>query len=86
MEEVIIKATSPNSCFATGELTIGFDWLMNEDNAIRVLEGNYDNTRTNQQGSGMGKQEARHLEQLRKQAGGDEQLYAQLVAAYENQG
>lgn len=86
MEEVVIKATAPNSCFATGELTIGFDWLMNEDNAIRVLEGNYDNTRTNQQGSGMGKQEARHLEQLRKQAGGDEQLYAQLVAAYENQG
>lgn len=86
MEEVVIKATSPSSCFATGELTIGFDWLMNEDNAIRVLEGNYDNTRTNQQGTGMGKQEARHLEQLRKQAGGDEQLYAQLVAAYENQG
>lgn len=85
MEEVVIKATSPNSCFATGELTIGFDWLMNEDNAIRVLEGNYDNTRTNQQGTGVGKQEARHLEQLRKQAGGDEQLYAQLVAAYENQ-
>ena len=86
MEEVIIKATAPNSCFATGELTIGFDWLMNEDNAIKVLEGNYDNTRTNQQGTGMGKQEARHLEQLRQLAGGDPERLAYLEATYENRG
>ena len=86
MEEVIIKATSPNCILATENRGVGIDWFINEDNAIKVLEGNYDNTRTNQQGTGMGKQEARHLEQLRKQAGGDEQLYAQLVAAYENQG
>lgn len=84
MEEVVIKATSPSSCFATGELTIGFDWLMNEDNAIRVLEGNYDNTRTNQQGTGMGKQEARHLEQLRQLAGGDPERLAYLEATYTN--
>ena len=86
MEEVIIRATSPNCILATENRGVGIDWFINEDNAIKVLEGNYDNTRTNQQGTGMGKQEARHLEQLRKQAGGDEQLYAQLVAAYENQG
>jgi hypothetical protein len=86
MEEVIIKATSPNCILAAENRGVGIDWFTNEDNAIKVLEGNYDNTRTNQQGTGMGKQEARHLEQLRKQAGGDEQLYAQLVAAYENQG
>ena len=85
MEEVIIKATSPNCILATENRGVGIDWFTNEDNAIKVLEGNYDNTRSNQQGTGMGKQEARHLEQLRKQAGGDEQLYAQLVAAYENQ-
>lgn len=84
MEEVVIKATAPNSCFATGELTIGFDWLMNEDNAIKVLEGNYDNTRTNQQGTGMGKQEARHLEQLRQLAGGDPERLAYLEATYTN--
>ena len=84
MQEVVIKATAPNSCFATGELTIGFDWLMNEDNAIRVLEGNYDNTRTNQQGTGMGKQEARHLEQLRQLAGGDPERLAYLEATYTN--
>ena len=84
MEEVVIKATSPSSCFATGELTIGFDWLMNEDNAIRVLEGNYDNTRTNQQGAGVGKQEARHLEQLRELAGNDPERYAYLEATYKN--
>ena len=86
MEEVIIKATSPNCILATENRGVGIDWFTNEDNAIKVLEGNYDNTRNNQQGSGLRGQEARHLEQLRKQAGGDEQLYAQLVAAYENQG
>lgn len=86
MEEVIIKATSPNCILATENRGVGIDWFINEDNAIKVLEGNYDNTRPNQQGTGLRGQEARHLEQLRKQAGGDEQLYAQLVAAYENQG
>ena len=52
MEEVIIKATSPNCILATENRGVGIDWFTNEDNAIKVLEGNYDSTRTNQQGTG----------------------------------
>ena len=84
MEEVIIKATSPNCILATENRGVGIDWFINEDNAIKVLEGNYDNTRTNQQGTGVGKQEARHLEQLRQLAGGDPERYAYLEATYKN--
>jgi hypothetical protein len=84
MEEVIVKATSPNCILATENRGVGIDWFINEDNAIKVLEGNYDNTRTNQQGTGMGKQEARHLEQLRQLAGGDPERLAYLEATYEN--
>lgn len=84
MEEVIIRATSPNCILATENRGVGIDWLMNEDNAIKVLEGNYDNTRTNQQGTGMGKQEARHHEQLRQLAGGDPERLAYLEATYTN--
>lgn len=86
MEEVIIRATSPNCILATENRGVGIDWFINEDNAIKVLEGNYDNTRTNQQGTGMGKQEARHLEQLRQLAGGDPERLAYLEATYENRG
>lgn len=86
MEEVIIRATSPNCILATENRGVGIDWFINEDNAIKVLEGNYDNTRTNQQGSGMGKQEARHHEQLRQLAGGDPERLAYLEATYENRG
>lgn len=84
MEEVIIRATSPNCILATENRGVGIDWFINEDNAIKVLEGNYDNTRTNQQGAGMGKQEARHLEQLRELAGNDPERYAYLEATYKN--
>lgn len=84
MEEVIIRATSPNCILATENRGVGIDWFINEDNAIKVLEGNYDNTRTNQQGTGMGKQEARHLEQLRQLAGGDPERLAYLEATYTN--
>lgn len=84
MEEVIIKATSPNCIFATENRGVGIDWFTNEDNVIKVLEGTYDNTRTNQQGTGMGKQEARHLEQLRQLAGGDPERLAYLEATYTN--
>jgi hypothetical protein len=84
MEEVIIKATSPNCILAAENRGVGIDWFTNEDNAIKVLEGNYDNTRTNQQGTGMGKQEARHLEQLRQLAGGDPERLAYLEATYTN--
>lgn len=86
MEEVIIRATSPNCILATENRGVGIDWFINEDNAIKVLEGNYDNTRTNQQGTGMGKQEARHLEQLRELAGGDPERLAYLEATYKNGG
>ena len=86
MEEVIIRATSPNCILATENRGVGIDWFINEDNAIKVLEGNYDNTRTNQQGTGMGKQEARHLEQLRQLAGGDPERLAYLEATYKNGG
>ena len=86
MEEVIIRATSPNCILATENRGVGIDWFINEDNAIKVLEGNYDNTRTNQQGIGMGKQEARHLEQLRQLAGGDPERLAYLEATYKNGG
>lgn len=86
MEEVIIRATSPNCILATENRGVGIDWFINEDNAIKVLEGNYDNTRTNQQGTGVGKQEARHLEQLRQLAGGDPERLAYLEATYENRG
>ena len=84
MEEVIIRAASPNCILATENRGVGIDWFINEDNAIKVLEGNYDNTRTNQQGAGMGKQEARHLEQLRELAGNDPERYAYLEATYKN--
>jgi hypothetical protein len=84
MEEVIIKATSPNCILAAENRGVGIDWFTNEDNAIKVLEGNYDNTRPNQQGIGMGKQEARHLEQLRQLAGGDPERLAYLEATYTN--
>ena len=84
MEEVIIKATSPNCILAAKNRGVGIDWFTNEDNAIKVLEGNYDNTRTNQQGTGMGKQEARHHEQLRELAGGDPERLAYLEATYTN--
>lgn len=86
MEEVIIRATSPNCILATENRGVGIDWFINEDNAIKVLEGNYDNTRTNQQGTGMGKQEARHLDQLRQLAGGDPERLAYLEATYKNRG
>lgn len=86
MEDVIIKATSPNCILATENRGVGIDWFTNEDNAIKVLEGNYDNTRPNQQGTGMGKQEARHLEQLRQLAGGDPERLAYLEATYKNGG
>lgn len=86
MEEVIIRATSPNCILATENRGVGIDWFTNEDNAIKVLEGNYDNTRTNQQGTGVGKQEARHLEQLRQLAGGDPERLAYLEATYKNGG
>lgn len=86
MEEVIIKATSPNCILATENRGVGIDWFTNEDNAIKVLEGNYDNTRTNQQGSGLRGQEARHHEQLRQLAGGDPERLAYLEATYENRG
>ena len=86
MEEVIIRATSPNCILATENRGVGIDWFINEDNAIKVLEGNYDNTRTNQQGTGVGKQEARHLEQLRQLAGGDPERLAYLEATYKNGG
>lgn len=84
MEEVIIRATSPNCILATENRGVGIDWFTNEDNVIKVLEGTYDNTRTNQQGTGMGKQEARHLEQLRQLAGGDPERLAYLEATYTN--
>lgn len=86
MEEVIIKATSPNCILATENRGVGIDWFTNEDNAIKVLEGNYDNTKNNQQGTGMGKQEARHHEQLRQLAGGDPEALAYLEATYKNRG
>ena len=86
MEEVIIKATSPNCILATENRGVGIDWFTNEDNAIKVLEGNYDNTRTNQQGTGLRGQEARHHEQLRQLAGGDPERLAYLEATYENRG
>lgn len=86
MEEVIIKATSPNCILATENRGVGIDWFINEDNAIKVLEGNYDNTRTNQQGTGLRGQEARHLEQLRQLAGGDPERLAYLEATYTNGG
>ena len=86
MEEVIIRATSPNCILATENRGVGIDWFINEDNAIKVLEGNYDNTRTNQQGTGLRGQEARHHEQLRQLAGGDPERLAYLEATYKNGG
>ena len=84
MRDAIIKASQ--SILAKEPSGIGYDWFTNEDNIVKVIEGNYDNTRTNTQSSGLRSQEARRRLQLQQLARGDEQLLADLEATLQNGG
>lgn len=84
MRDAIIKASQ--SILAKEPSGIGYDWLTNEDNIVKVIEGNYDNTRTNTQSPGLRSQEARRKLQLQQLARGDEQLLADLEATLQNGG
>lgn len=83
MVEVIQKASK--SILAKDNMWVGFDWFLDEDNVVKVLEGTYDDTAANNnqgqgaKGSGMGIQEQRHIRQLRELAGGDEEQFRRLM-------
>ena len=83
MVEVIQKASK--SILAKDNMWVGFDWFLDEDNVVKVLEGTYDDTATNNnqgqstKGFGLGIQEQRHIRQLRDLAGGDEEQFQRLM-------
>jgi hypothetical protein len=83
MVEVIQKASK--SILAKDNMWVGFDWFLDEDNVVKVLEGTYDDTAANNnqgqgaKGFGMGIQEQRHIRQLRELAGGDEEQFKRLM-------